>query len=62
MWDWGSEQQVAIEKEKMKPIGTLGIFQAGILFELIVTVTLEDMGWILWQRQQKGTVPLGFWF
>lgn len=24
-------------------------------------MTLEDVGWALWQRQQKRRVPLGFW-
>lgn len=31
-------------------------------FELDVSVTLESLGWVLWQRQQKEGVLLGFWF
>ena len=63
MWDWGSEQQDTFEKADMlvKQIKALGICQAGILFELYLSVTLEGMSWTLWQRQQKERVPLGFW-
>ena len=27
-----------------------------------MTVFPESMGWALWQRQEKGRMPLGFWY
>ena len=37
----------------MKQLKALGISQAGLPFEFSVSVTLQSMGWALWQRQQK---------
>lgn len=46
LWDWGSEQQTAFEKAKIlvKQVIVLGISQAGLPFELDVSVILEYMG------------------
>lgn len=41
----------------MGQIKCLGIFQAGLPFELDVSVTVEDMD----HRQQKERLSLGFW-
>lgn len=62
MWDLGSEQQASFEKTKIlaKQIKALGISQTGLPFALAVSVTSDGMGWALWQRQQRGRVPLGF--
>ena len=59
MWRWRSEQQAAFGKAKIlvKQIKALGISQAGLPFELDVSVTLEGMGQAWSQRQ----VLLGFW-
>lgn len=61
MWDSESEENFEKTKILMKQIKALDIFQAGLPFEADVSVTLEDMGQALWQRQQKERVPLGFW-
>ena len=45
----------------MKQIKSLGISHAGLPFELDVSVTLEALGWVLWQGQQNKKVSLGFW-
>lgn len=44
----------------MKQLKALGISQAGLPFEFSVSVTLQSMGWALWQRQQK-RVLVGVW-
>ena len=58
-WDWGLEQQAAFQMAKIlvKQIKVLGISQAGLPFELDVSVTPEDLGWALWERQQKESTP-----
>lgn len=58
MWDWGSEQQDTLEMAKIsaKQIKALGIFHAGLPFDLDVSVTPEDRAWARWQRQQKGRI------
>ena len=47
--------RIASTFEKVKVLGrqikALGISQAGLPFELDVSVTLEDVDWPLWQRQ-----------
>ena len=45
----------------MKQIKALGISQAGLLFELTMSVTLKGMAWALWLRQQKERETLGHW-
>lgn len=62
MLDWGSEQQISFEKTKIlvKQMKALGITQAGLPFELAVSVTLDGMGWAL-AETTRGRVPLGFW-
>ena len=64
MWNWGSEQQAAFEKVniQLKQIKVVGVSQAGLPFELDVSVILEGMGLAPWQRQQKERIPIGFWF
>lgn len=44
--------QAAFEKAKIrvKQIRVLGIPQAELPIELAVSMTLEDIGWALWQR------------
>lgn len=44
----------------MKQMKALGSSQAGLPFEFSVSVTLQGMGWALWQRQQK-RVLVGVW-
>lgn len=52
MWDWGSEKQAITEKANIlvKQIRALGS-QAGLPFELYVSVPREAMGLALFQRQ-----------
>lgn len=59
----GIRAEATIQKVKvlMKQIKALGIYHAVLPFELDVSVTLKDVSCALWQRQQKGKVPLGFW-
>lgn len=45
----------------MKQIKALGTSQAGLPFELDVSVIPEVVGLTLWQRQQKERLPLRFW-
>ena len=45
----------------MEQIKALGVSQAGLPFELDVSVTLVGVGQARWQRKQKGRVLLGFW-
>lgn len=51
----GTRVQTSFEMAKMLVlhIKALGIFCAALPFELDVCVTLEGMGWTLWQRQQE---------
>lgn len=55
VWDQGTEQQAASEKAKVlvKQIKALGIAQVELPSELDILVTMEGMGWGLWQKQQK---------
>lgn len=45
VWDWGSEQQAAFGKAKMltKQTKALGIDQAGLSFELNVSMTPDGV-------------------
>lgn len=49
------------KKIVVKQIKALGISQAGLPFELDVSVILEGMGWALGRgKKEKYRIPLGF--
>ena len=63
VWDWGSEQQAAFGKAKMltKQTKALGIDQAGLSFELNVSMTPDGVDGALRQKQEKETLPPRLW-
>lgn len=62
-WDRESEQQAAFGKAKMltKRTKALGIYQAGLSFELNVSTTPDGVDWALRQKQEKETIPPRLW-